>query len=223
MRLLSSLAAGVFIHRQHAYSVNRSFLGVEKRLLTESGRCFTHCTNLSSCCSNPNDAENSRHHPEGGPPTWKELESIIIQGKFDQLSRSPDNQRSYDLFNEQLKGEWRSPYDYMVVQKFGVPKYQSEEDGLWRAGDQTEAQTTLKLAPNTFPYWTPPSVDHWVLWSLGAPCSRQDIENVKEELRQLKKGQELEFLHWKNPPRLQSLPNIEHVHIFVHSKDESNL
>ena len=169
------------------------------------------------------------------PLGWKELTQIITDGEFSKLTRSQADQRDYEIFKRNLLRQWKSIYDYLLVDKFGMAKECNQEDGLWYAAAAAPAAATtttttttttqprsarVVLVRNDFPYCMEASIEHWILWKLNdGSCTPDDIENAKMELRQQKTdGVELEFLHWINPPHLQSLPDIDHVHILVWSK-----
>lgn len=91
----------------------------------------------------------------------------------------------------------------------------------------------LKLCINDFSYYFAPGIQHWVLWKLGGRVTHDEIKCAKiniwnefqsegsseaeiigrsDVLDQAVSDPEL-FLHWENPPQLQSLPGIDHVHI----------
>ncbi|KAL7535753.1 hypothetical protein ACHAWF_005260 [Thalassiosira exigua] len=97
--------------------------------------------------------------------------------------RSTAVQKSYEEHKKHLDARWRSPYDYLVVTKFG------EEFGFERAVhsdaddfcvykaspslDQASefairnGLTYLKLVPNEFPYDVEEGIEHWCLWKIG--------------------------------------------------------
>ena len=78
----------------------------------------------------------------------------------------------------------------------------------------TEANTTTTaLVRNDFPYYMADGLEHWVLWKLGGPCSNEDVARAKQELVSKHQMDATNMIHWVNPPNLQSLPAIDHVHI----------
>ena len=80
----------------------------------------------------------------------------------------------------------------------------------------TEATTTTTntaLRRNDFPYYMADGLEHWVLWKLGGPCSEKDVERAQQELVDQHDMDPNYMIHWVNPPNLQSLPAIDHVHI----------
>jgi Protein of unknown function (DUF3605) len=108
----------------------------------------------------------------------------------------------------------------------------------------------LVLGRNDFPYCLADDILHYVLWKLVvSPAGSNGDSNEQitdSEIEQAKKlishqltdassepssiefrdGEHLKqqvvcVLHWKNPPRLQSIPNVDHVHIVVRVKQAS--
>lgn len=161
---------------------------------------------------------------------------------LDRLCRSRQQQYDYEVYKQRhIKGKWRSVYDFVLCGKFDRPVGVDTETGLKYAMDDddddknhnaattNEASTKLVVVLNDFPYCLVPQVQHWVLWKLGGGhCTDEEISKAKEEIR-LKVLESLalettttnaeresivvDFLHWINPPHLQSLPDIDHVHI----------
>jgi hypothetical protein len=155
------------------------------------------------------------------PMTWPDLVQMIrVEQNLDKLGRSVPQQREYELYKRRLLREWRSVNDYVLCEKFGVERCVDLSSGLFSAGDESTEQTqknvTIVLGRNDFPYSMEDSIEHWILWKLGGSCVEQDILNALKELGDKVADQPhdtVEFLHWINPPHLQSLPGIDHVHI----------
>jgi hypothetical protein len=153
------------------------------------------------------------------PLQWKEiLQTVLVEQDFDRLTRSASQQRQYELSKRAILGEWASMVDYVLCTKFFLPS--ELQEGLKRAvrneGDSTTSPRTA-LVRNDFPYCFEDSVQHWILWKLGANCTEEDVQKAKNDLQSQLRVQDM--LHWVNPPRLQSLPGIDHVHILVLVQD----
>lgn len=111
------------------------------------------------------------------------------------------------------------------------PLQPSQQSQLDDVGGLRESQ--LKLCINDFPYYFAPGIQHWVLWKLGGRVTSDEITRAKINIwnefhdEGSNKRNDFEesgtverivndprlFLHWENPPQLQSLPRIDHVHI----------
>ena len=158
------------------------------------------------------------------PLTWDELVSIVDKEKnLAKLSRSVQQQTEYIIYMRNLKSQWKSIYDHILHNKFGFEKRSvgssSNNDSddiqsLWEAhppvSEIKEPRKTLVL--NDFPYYNAPGIYHYVLWKIGGDVTDQEIDEAREELRG-SLGDVEDLLHWKNPPHLKSLPDIDHIHI----------
>jgi len=71
---------------------------------------------------------------------------------------------------------------------------------------------TIQLVQNDFPYYMVDGILHYVLWKTKEPILPEDIENAIAQLYQMFPTMK-DTLHWTNPPHLQSLPDIHHIHI----------
>lgn len=157
---------------------------------------------------------NLQYGYQTAPLTWERLKEIIlVEQNLAKLSRSESQQREYEIFRFCLRLKYQSVLDYVLISKFHFDK-KLGEDGRWNAfpslaGDATEMCTVLAL--NDFPYCTEDDIVHHILWKTKESILPQEIEQAKEEIRNQMNA--IYSLHWINPPHLQSLPDIDHVHI----------
>jgi hypothetical protein len=89
----------------------------------------------------------------------------------------------------------------------------------WSAYPPLESVQEIRkaLLPNDFPYCMKPEIAHYILWKTLESVSDEEIQRTRMELTNHPKlageGKKVvDILHWKNPPALQSLPGIDHVH-----------
>ncbi|KAL0087993.1 hypothetical protein J3Q64DRAFT_1621695, partial [Phycomyces blakesleeanus] len=67
------------------------------------------------------------------------------------------------------------------------------------------------ILPNDFPYDVQEGISHILIWS-RLPLTRSQIQQILEE----KYGQESwEWVFWVNPPEIQSVRKLPHVHVFL--------
>lgn len=154
------------------------------------------------------------------PFTWDELVQVIDKEKnLAKLSRSVEQEKEYKIATQAIKRQWKSVYDHILHSKFGFQKRVVENDGgqgpvLWETypplSEIKEPRKVLVL--NDFPYYNAPGIFHYVLWKIGGDVSDQEIEEAREDLCS-RLGDVQDMLHWKNPPHLKSLPDIDHIHI----------
>jgi hypothetical protein len=161
------------------------------------------------------------------PFTWPDLVEIIDGDNPDlaKLSRSVQQQTDYLIYTRNMLKEWMSVYDHILVSKFGfgkrlVKNMNATNDGrnetLWEAHPPLSETSEVKkvLCKNDFPYYMSDGIEHWCLWKLCQDIEDHEVEEAKEELRRMY-GVELDFLCWKNPPHLKSLPDIDHYHFLI--------
>ena len=166
------------------------------------------------------------------PFTWPELVEIIDgdEPNLAKLSRSVEQQRDYIKYTRNMLKEWKTVYDHILVSKFGLAKrlvknLNATNDGrnetLWEAYPPLSELSEVKkvLCKNDFPYYNADGIEHWCLWKLCGDIEDDEVEEAKEELRR-RFGGATEFLCWRNPPHLKSLPDIDHYHVLIRKPDE---
>jgi hypothetical protein len=164
-------------------------------------------------------------YPES-PLTWDQLKTIIeVEQGVAKLARSSSQQWNYELFRHCLKHEYATMLDYILVTKFDFARRRGEgdDDRLWRAFPQLEdySKVTTRLVKNDFPYFMSDGIVHFVLWKTNDSIHPQDIEDGKATL--VRSMNVVDTLHWINPPHLQSLPAIDHVHILCRLGDTTTM
>ncbi len=156
--------------------------------------------------------------------TWPELVQIInVEKNIPKMSRSEQQQHDYEVFRYHMKRQYISSVDYILISKFVVEAVEAmgddeNEPKMWKASmslAQIHTPMTV-LVPNDFPYYVEDGINHYIYWKLKHPITDHEIENVQEQLR-LQFGA-LDVLYWVNPPALQSLPEIDHVHFLFRTE-----
>lgn len=155
------------------------------------------------------------------PFTWPDLTEIIDgdEPNLAKLSRSVQQQRDYMIYTRNMLKEWKTVYDHILVSKFGLGKRLVKN--LWEAYPPLSEVSEPKkvLCVNDFPYYMAAGIEHWCLWKLCQDIEDDEVDEAKEELRRMH-GSDLEFLCWRNPPHLKSLPDIDHYHFLIRRAEE---
>lgn len=221
------LGGGHFFWRTSALHSSSSSSSVNKNIKHDIKNVSAIFTSLQQ---ENNDSINDMRlqmprHPHGFrvfPFQWDELRDIVEQD-LSLLCRSVPQQYEYEVYKVYLQKHWQSTYDHILCKFFGVPVQVDNESGesnsttchQRRAIPLEELPVNfpkVALLPNDFPYYVAPPIQHWVLWVLGRPCTEDDVEWAKLQLHS-EIGPVQDFIHWINPPHLQSIPDIDHVHI----------
>ena len=169
------------------------------------------------------------------PLTWSELVQIItVERNLAKLSRNEKQQLEYERFRQSIREEWLSIYDYILHTKFHfakVPAYEKEQEQeqeqeqechdnqgkkqKFQASPRLDEITTVSkvLTLNDYPYYLDSNIRHYILWKTVQPITPLEIEETKALLQQHEHQSPVtDILYWINPPSLQSLPGIDHVH-----------
>ena len=150
---------------------------------------------------------------------WEELKQIIHeQDDLDKLSRCEQDQREYEVFRYHLKQQYSSIVDYILITKFGFGQANNDE-GLWHSVPSLQEYKVPRkiLVKNDFPYYTAPNIVHYILWKIKEDLTPSEIEEAETELKTSFGA--LDVVQWTNPPRLKSLPEIDHAHFLCLMKE----
>lgn len=167
------------------------------------------------------------------PLMWPELIDIIDKEQnLAKLSRSVQQQKEYVIYRRELLKEWKSVYDHVLVTKFDfdrrlIPKFNEEikdqKEQLWEAYPPLNEVREIKkvLKPNEFPYYFAEGIEHWCLWKLCENVTDEEIVVAKNDLQAMH-GDIRDYISWRNPPHLKSLPDIDHIHILCLRESKPN-
>lgn len=155
--------------------------------------------------------------------SWKELIQIIeVEKDLDKLGRTEEDQRYYQNYRKHILTKWMSMLDYVLCEKLGIDS-KIGNDGRKMADEESKQKMIKsglkKLIPNDFPYYLEERIEHWVYWKLGGSCDEGDVVDVKRLLQEMYPNKDLQFLYWINLPHLQSLPEIDHLHVLCQEQE----
>lgn len=123
---------------------------------------------------------------------WLTLVHHINNNDLEEfVIRSPQVQAKYDRYKLELKKRRLSPGKVLRRSFFS--------DGQ-----------LVHLADNQFPYDLTPNIKHMVLWiNPSLTITSSGIKSLLESLL------DVPYIHTKNKPKYQSVPDLEHYHVFV--------
>ena len=154
--------------------------------------------------------------------TFEELHQIItVEHNVAKLTRSEQQQYAYEVFMYHMKEQYVSTVDYILISKFGFDAVKDEENvdccpkqttpTKYKADPSCHAgASNVLLVRNDFPYYCDDSIVHYVLWKIPNKITSEDMDRARHTLRTEMKA--IEILHWENPPNIQSIAAIDHVH-----------
>lgn len=145
--------------------------------------------------------------------TWDEVTKIIQKGELEKLGRSNEQHHEYVEFMDQIKNNYASVVDYLLISKF---QFDSEcVNGKVAAIRSPAQQGRLLLATNDFPYNFEDGIQHFVLWKLGGAVLESEISDAISEIISKASPDPVECVSYVNPLALKSIPEIDHAHILV--------
>jgi len=159
--------------------------------------------------------------------TWEELGVLLAADVPQYLSRLPPNQRAYMDARRRMAAEYRSVSDHIRAHKFGAAcslnAEGKKECEFPAAGtlpvDDLVTLPQSRLFPNDFSYALEAGIAHDLVW-LQQPLARND-SRIPRLVELYKPASQFETMHLVNPPRLQTIPDIFHIHIFARRWDET--
>lgn len=83
--------------------------------------------------------------------------------------------------------------------------------------NDSKGRPPVIILPNDFPYSVAPGIHHILLWS-QTPLTRDYIEEILES----NYGHQMyEWVYFVNPPEIQSVRKLPHVHVFMRQRVEN--
>jgi hypothetical protein len=177
--------------------------------------------------------------------SWEEVRDAVAANAFERLGRLPEQLAIYHQHTQAMRREFVTVGDYILHHHFGFTCRTRPEDGRKYVQQSTlpedhrqQRRQQQKLttpdnsvehdaeehsnsagneqrvvwARNDFPYALADDIGHFLLWSLKPIEPQQRLEQIIRE----HVAADEEFVYFVNPPALQSVHNVCHVHVLVH-------
>jgi len=146
-------------------------------------------------------------HPKPDYITWKELKAYDRIGPTHDLKRTPIIQRAYDEYTALLKIQGKSPAKNILHLLFAP-----------------SCERRIMIVENAFPYYLEPGIIHLVAWINPLYITKEpDVRKFIFAKLVLRFGrpssQHITYIMFKNNPSHGSIPDVEHYHIFVDSRE----
>lgn len=92
-----------------------------------------------------------------------------------------------------------------------MAEYGSVENYLIKEKVHFPEGSNILILKNDFPYSTEPGIEHILIWS-KSPLQSAVVQDILNENFDNK---EWEWTYFVNPPELQSVKRLPHVHVFM--------
>lgn len=127
----------------------------------------------------------------------------LATNQIKSIHRSSQVQAKYNQWMKDTLNQYGSIENYLLSTKL---HFQPIED---------KTKPPVIILPNDFPYSVEDGIQHILLWS-QIPLARDYIENILETNFG---SQDYEWVYWVNPPEIQSVRKLPHVHVFMRHKN----
>ena len=116
----------------------------------------------------------------------------------------------------QLYAKYDTVGDYVLCRFFGWEARPDGEGGKLRSVAPAGFARSVRFVPNDFPYHVTPGIEHHIVWvaSAAGDVSALTEAELAAEVQSHKPAKAWETLTVVNPPRLQSVTNVWHAHVF---------
>ncbi len=161
-----------------------------------------------------------------------------------ELGRSSEQEAIYTTAMESVRSTYQSVSDYILITKFLVPSIENEDGKLCAVPNKfvtsesikgllphSKEATVMVLTPNDYPYHFTPDVYHYILWkwssndgssSSSNSLSEEEIQLAEDKLKKKYQGVHSDTCRFTNPPSLQSIKDLDHVHLLVRVQQEED-
>ena len=157
--------------------------------------------------------ELTRNAISNQPIKWEELIKWIDEGQKTLLWRDEQCAQRYIEHQRLVAKDYRSINDFIRIHYLKWDSHFDQSIGKRIAISGLKSIKEPLLTPNDFPYYLVENIQHWLIWSDPKPVNVEEmIEQILNKNFPLEKFERLSFV---NPPRLRSVSDVFHAHIFT--------
>ncbi|KEI39877.1 uncharacterized protein L969DRAFT_86475 [Mixia osmundae IAM 14324] len=171
-------------------------------------------------------------------PSWQELVELVRTGHLERLGRSTRDESLYQQFRSAVARDYPSVTSYLA-KRLDWPINHDDTPELF---DVNIPADSLRLRVNDWAYDLPNDVTHWLAWSKRpilapgelrggcrgflpphtillepdlTPTEQEADQRIRAFVGQRFPPQHFETIYFVNPPLLQSVLAVPHVHVFA--------
>jgi hypothetical protein len=157
--------------------------------------------------------ELTRNAVANQPLQWNDLIEWLQNGQKTLLWRDEQCAQRYIEHQKLVSKNYRSINDFIRIHylKWDIDIDKTSQKRIAIPGLKSIKEPLL--TPNDFPYYLVNNIQHWLIWCDPKP---KEIEKIIEEI--LNKNfpyEKFERLSFINPPRLRSVSDVFHAHVFT--------
>jgi hypothetical protein len=157
--------------------------------------------------------ELTRNAVANRPLEWNDLLKWIENGQKTILWRTEECAQRYIQHQELVSKEYRSINDYIRIHYL---KWNVDIDKSTKKRIASPSLNSIKdplLTPNDFPYYLVNGIQHWLIWC--DPIPKEPIKIIEQIINKEFPCKNFERLSFINPPRLRSVSDVFHAHVFT--------
>ena len=140
------------------------------------------------------------------PLSWEKIVRLIECKEFRIFGRSIEVCKEYCRDRKKNKILFNSSRDMILVKYFNYKPIVAKNDKIVSIYDKKCIDKVLCC--NTFPYNVDEGISHKLLWSSKDLTDKDIVKFLNKNLFGL------EYVYFRNPEYLRSIPDIFHIHIF---------
>ncbi|KAI8883550.1 hypothetical protein K501DRAFT_333247 [Backusella circina FSU 941] len=136
---------------------------------------------------------------------WEEILHYVSINQVSNLKRNIPGQEIYVKWTSETIEQYGSVTNYLKKEKVIFPPDTDVDE---------KGRPITLILPNDFPYSVDPGITHVLIWS-KVPLLKQHVESLLDE----RYGSSIyEWSYFVNPPEVQSIPSMPHVHVFMRKR-----
>ncbi|KAI8339114.1 hypothetical protein BC941DRAFT_422118 [Chlamydoabsidia padenii] len=135
--------------------------------------------------------------------TWEQVYHFVSTNQIKKIYRHPSVQNVYNQWIKETLATYGTIENYLLSTKLKFPPPSSSND-----------PPAVIILPNDFPYSVEDGIKHILIWS-QVPLDPDYVEQILKEHYDMATW---EWVYWVNPPEIQSVKKLPHVHVFLRQR-----
>jgi hypothetical protein len=147
------------------------------------------------------------------PLQWNDLLKWLENGQKTLLWRDKQCAQRYIEHQKFVSKEYRSINDFIRIKylKWNIDIDKSTQKRIAIPGLKSIKEPLLTL--NEFPYYLVNNIQHWLIWYDPKPNEYEKL--IEQILNKNFPCEKFDRIYFVNPPRLRSVSDVFHAHVFT--------